>query len=120
LMSILSWGLYLFYWLYLTWKQYRDHTQEVAFPVWHASAIGTVPVYSLFRIRAHMRVFRELMLQAGQATTISTGRAVGLMIAFTVLNGAPFVFSELSTTYKAALGMLVTEIGSVAVVISIL
>ncbi|MDP6072696.1 MAG: hypothetical protein QGG34_14250 [SAR202 cluster bacterium] len=104
----------------LTWKQYRDHTQEVAFPVWHASAIGTVPVYSLFRIRAHMRVFRELMLQAGQATTISTGRAVGLMIAFTVLNGAPFVFSELSTTYKAALGMLVTEIGSVAVVISIL
>ena len=35
LMTIISFGLYLFYWFYLTWKQYRDHTREEAFPFWH-------------------------------------------------------------------------------------
>lgn len=119
-MSILSWGLYLFYWLYLTWKQYRDHTREVAFPVWHAAAIGTVPIYSLFRIHAHMRVFRELMLQAGQATSISASRTVGLMIVFTVLNGVALVVAELGTTSTTALITLVIDIGSVSVVILLL
>ena len=35
-MSILSFGIYLWYWFYMTWKQYRDHTGERAYPVWHA------------------------------------------------------------------------------------
>ncbi|MCI0895514.1 MAG: zinc-ribbon domain-containing protein, partial [Chloroflexi bacterium] len=36
IMSVLSHGLYLFYWFFLTWKQYRDHTGNPVFPVWHA------------------------------------------------------------------------------------
>ena len=75
LMTVLSYGLYLFYWFYLTWKQYRDYTGNRAYPVWHAMAIG-IPIYNLFRTHAHMRSFRELMLNAGVPSTIREGWAV--------------------------------------------
>ncbi len=119
-MSILSWGFYLFYWFYLTWKQYRDYTQSVAYPVWHATAIGAVPIYSLFRVHAHMRTFRELMLQAGLTCSISAGAAVYLMIGIFVLNGAAFAVAEFRTPYQAALIMFMIDIGSVSVVILLL
>ena len=31
---------YLFYWFYLTWRQYRDHTGDTAYPVWHALTLA--------------------------------------------------------------------------------
>jgi hypothetical protein len=74
-MSVISPGLYVFYWLYLTWKQYRDHTGKEAFPVWHALT-QMVPIYSYFRVHAHMRVFAELMRGENLKTTISPGWAV--------------------------------------------
>ena len=37
-MTVLSVGLYLFYWFYITWKRYRDHTQA------EASRIEWLPV----------------------------------------------------------------------------
>jgi hypothetical protein len=89
LMTVLSYGLYLFYWFYLTWKQYRDHTGNEVFPVWHAMAIG-IPIYSLFRTHAHMRSFKELMLDAGVASSISAGWAVTLVLISGVLNGVSF------------------------------
>ena len=30
LLSIVSLGFYWLYWMYRTWKQYRDHTVEIA------------------------------------------------------------------------------------------
>jgi len=59
-MTIASYGLYLFYWYYVTWyyvtwKQYRDSTGANAYPVWHALTL-LVPIYGLFRTHAHMRV----------------------------------------------------------------
>lgn len=74
-MSIISNGLYFFYWFYLTWKQYRDHTGEEAFPTWHAMT-QTVPVYGYFRVHAHMRVFAELMRGERLETSISPAWAV--------------------------------------------
>ena len=44
LMTFLTAGLYIFYWMYLTWRHYRDHTGETAYPVWHALALA-VPIY---------------------------------------------------------------------------
>jgi hypothetical protein len=79
IMSVLSYGLYLFYWFYLTWKQYRDHTQTEAFPIWHALAL-MVPVYNLFRTHAHMRTFKSLMRDAGLVSTISAKWAVVLVL----------------------------------------
>ncbi len=77
LMTVLSQGLYLFYWFYLTWKQYRDHTGDVAYPVWHVLTMY-VPIYELFRIHAHARTYRDLMRLAGVASSIKAWLAVVL------------------------------------------
>jgi hypothetical protein len=88
-MMVLSYGSYLFYWFYLTWKQYRDHTRTEAYPVWHALALS-VPIYGLFRTHAHMRSFKKLMLEAGLSNTISPGWAVVLVLISSALDWAPF------------------------------
>ena len=63
-MSFLSFGLYLFYWLYKTWKQYHDHTGVPAHPIAHGLT-GLVPIYGSFRAHAHLRTFGELASRAG-------------------------------------------------------
>ena len=75
IMSVLSGGLYFYWWLYITWKQYRDHTGEEAYPVWHALTL-LVPIYGLFRVHAHTRTFRELMMAGQLTSSISPGTAV--------------------------------------------
>ena len=60
ILTLLSGGLYIFWWFYITWKHYRDHTGEKAYPVWHALAT-IVPFYNLFRVHAHIRTYSELM-----------------------------------------------------------
>ena len=79
IMTVLSYGLYLFYWFYITWKQYRDHTGADAYPVWHALTL-LVPFYNLFRIHAHMHSLKELMLNANLSSSISPGWAVLLAL----------------------------------------
>ena len=63
-LSVVSFGLYLFYWLYRTWEQYRQHTGANAYPVWHALAM-LVPVYGWFRFYAHCKAYRDLMEERG-------------------------------------------------------
>jgi hypothetical protein len=63
-MSFLSFGLYLFYWLYKTWKQYHDHSGVPAHPIAHGLT-GLVPIYGSFRAHAHLRTFGELASRAG-------------------------------------------------------
>ena len=75
LLTLLSSGLYIFYWMYVTWQQYRDHTGEIAFPVMHALAL-LVPVYQFFRLHAHMRVYQELMERRGVPNTLNPLRVV--------------------------------------------
>ena len=70
LMTVLTYGLYLFYWVYITWKQYRDQTGDDAYPVWHALTL-LVPIYSLFRIHAHARTFHELMTKENIVSSIN-------------------------------------------------
>ena len=83
-MVVLSYGLYLFYWLYLTWKQYRDHTGQEAFPVWHALT-QFVPIYGWFRFHAHIRTYKELMSNSGVPSSLSTGWAVVIFIISSLL-----------------------------------
>jgi hypothetical protein len=119
-MSVLSYGLYLFYWFYLTWKQYRDHTRTEAYPVWHVLALS-VPIYSLFRTYAHVRSFKQLMLNAGLSTNLSVGGAVLLMLSYWVVSiiGLAIIWAgggfsgELSQ--GAALASMVTGLIGIAV-----
>ena len=91
-MSILSGGLYLLYWSYLTWKQYRDHARREAFPVWHALTL-LVPIYGIFRMHAHVRTYKEIMQAASVTTTLSASGAVYAMVGISILGGATFLLS---------------------------
>ena len=79
LVSVISMGLYWFYWMYRTWKQYRDHTLEMAaetgdhhYPVWHGLT-QAVPVYGWFRYHAHIRHYKALMVERGVPDTLNLG-----------------------------------------------
>jgi len=84
-MTFLSDGLYLFYWFYITWQQYRDHTGNQVFPMWHTLSL-MIPIYGLFRTHAHMRSFKELMQDADVFCSIAVGWAVVLVLISTALD----------------------------------
>lgn len=80
LVTVLSFGLfYLLYWFYLTWKHYRDHTGNEAYPVWHALAM-LVPIYGFFRAYAHARAYQDLMREAGISGSIKAWLVVILLL----------------------------------------
>ena len=124
LMSVLSFGLYLLYWFYLTWKHYRDRTDTEVYPIWHALTL-IVPFYNLFRTHAHMRTYKELMNNAGVPTTINPEWAV-LLVAISwlldiitnfLLGG--FDFSK-EISLQAALLAALLSIVSIALVAGLL
>ena len=78
--SILSMGLYIFYWLYITWKQLAKETNNQHFPVWHALT-WAVPFYQLTRLHRHATVIQGLATKAGVPTTLNAGTAVTLGFA---------------------------------------
>jgi len=106
-MVALSSGLYLFYWFYLTWKQYRDHTGQEVFPVWHALT-QFVPIYGWFRVHAHVRAYKELMINSGVPNSLSPGWAVVIRIIASLLFlfGLPAALGELSQRPESALTIL--------------
>ena len=123
LMTILSYGLYLFYWLYLTWKQYRDHTGGEAYPVWHVLTL-LVPIYGLFRTHAHMRSFRELMVRANMSCSIKAGLAVLVVIVNSVLEYISFQitggFKLIDLTQDIAILSAIMNVSAIAMVIGLL
>ena len=125
MMSLLSYGIYLFYWSYVSWRQCREHTGKLVFPMWHTISI-LIPVYGQLRTHAHMRCIKELMLEAGLSCTIRVGWSVSLVLlsqflgyASFISNGGYFPYWELSqktallsgflglVTIAIALGLLV-------------
>lgn len=90
LMTFLSSGLYIFYWMYLTWRHYRDHTGEVAYPALHALTL-LVPVYNFFRLHAHVRVYQELMDARGVPTTLNPVRTVLMYFGVFLLGMVSFM-----------------------------
>ena len=103
-LTVLSSGLYVFYWMFATWRQYREHTGEIAFPVMHALSL-LVPIYQFFRLHAHMRVYQELMEQRGVPTTLSPARIVLIYLGVVLLGMVSFILpaeEPLTTTQQAA------------------
>ena len=89
LLTILSAGLYIFYWMYVTWRQYRDHTGEIAYPLFHALTL-LVPIYQFFRLHAHIRVYQELMDGYGVPCTLNPLRVALLYLAVAMLQTVAF------------------------------
>lgn len=125
LMTVISMGLYWLYWMYRTWKQYRDHTGgmaaetgDVHYPVWHGLT-QLVPVYGFFRYHAHIREYKELMVERGVPDTLN----LGLLTTVVVING---ILAILAGTMRdpdlpTGMGVLVTGIllSVVTIIVSI-
>lgn len=91
-LSIISFGLYLFYWLYRTWDQYREHTGANVYPVWHALAM-LVPIYGWFRFYAHCKAYRDLMDTQGVPHNLNlTGIMVLLIVSAALWSPIPTVW----------------------------
>ena len=87
--SILSGGLYIFYWLYITWKQLAKETNDQHFPVWHALT-WLVPFYQLTRLHRHATVIEGLATKAGVPTTLNPATVLALGFAVVGLSLAAF------------------------------
>ena len=107
-LSILSFGLYLFWWLYMTWKQLASETGEEHFPIWHALSLF-VPIYGLFRIHRHMSIIKDLAVRAGLDTSLSPGIVVVLAVLSGGLDGVSINITDV--------GALVT-LGIISVALS--
>jgi len=119
IMTFLSSGMYLFYWFYLTWRQYRDHTNATVFPVWHTLAL-CVPIYGWFRFYAHIRSFNELIVKVGLSDTIKVGIAVCLFAISNSLDWRSFKAGLGETTEETALLIIQLDFLSVAVTAGLL
>ena len=122
LMTALSCGLYLAYWFYITWKQFRDHTNDPqAYPVWHAFTL-LVPIYSYFRFHYHVSVYEHLMAGLDQRASITTGTAVLLIVLANVVGGTGsyYGFGEESISQSDAVFSAVLSIVSTAMVMWVL
>ena len=92
LLSVISIGIYWIYWMYRTWKQFRDHTIEMAaesgsthHPVWHGLT-QVVPVYGYFRFHAHCREFKALMIERGIPDSLNLGALTTIVVVSTIVN----------------------------------
>ena len=81
-LSVVSFGLYLFYWVYRTWDQYREHTGANVYPVWHALAM-LVPIYGWFRFYAHCKAYRDLMEERGVPHNLKMAPILVILIVAT-------------------------------------
>ena len=119
-MSVLSYGFYLLYWFYLTWKQYRDHTGREVYPIWHALTLF-VPIYGLFRVHAHMRAFAEIAAVNGVVTRISPGWAVVAVFVSGYLSGISariygFSLEVVNITQQDAVLVAIVDLFAIAIV----
>ena len=118
-MVVLSYGLYFLYWLYLTWKQYRDHTEQEAYPVWHALTLF-VPIYGLFRTHAHIRTYKELMLRDGVANSLNPVWAVVIFITSSLLVWIGFLATREEMSQGTIVIVTILEAVSIALVVGLL
>ena len=121
LMTALSYGLYLFYWFYITWKQFRDHTQAEAYPIWHTLTL-LVPIYGLFRTYAHARSFRDLMRDAGIPGSIKPWLVVVLALIVGILKNISYgaISSPGPMTQDDAIAIVVIDFISIALTAGLL
>ena len=108
-LTVLSLGLYTVYWLYKTWKHYRDHTGAEAYPVWHGLT-AFVPIYGSFRAHAHLRTFGELATAVGLSIPFIPGLAFGALLVgwlrLFVAEGSPISLVLLVVSIGAQLWMM--------------
>ena len=78
-------GLYLAYWIYVTWKHLASETEDPHYPLWHTLAVLFVPIYGLFRLHKHIALVAKLAKARDVDTTLSPLLAVLMWLLSSVL-----------------------------------
>ena len=94
-LSVLSGGLYLFYWFFITWKQLRSETRDQHYPIWHALTL-MVPIYSFFRMHRHLSVISELAGGANISKSLSPGAGVVMLVVISAIDWSTLDISNMS------------------------
>jgi len=62
-LSVATFGLYCYYWFWATWRELKQETSDEGMkPLGHVLSLF-VPIYQLFRIHAHFRTIRNLVVE---------------------------------------------------------
>jgi len=62
-LSVATFGLYCYYWFWATWRELKQETGDEGMkPLGHVLSLF-VPIYQLFRIHAHFRTIRNLVVE---------------------------------------------------------
>ena len=109
-LTIITFGAYILYWLYLTWKQMDRETDNNHYPVWH-SLTFLVPIYGLFRLYHHLQTIKNLANKEGIETPFSPVLSLFLII----LN---FTLAVTSYGVTNGLSILTIEIIQISLVIT--
>ena len=113
-LSILTYGLYLFYWSYITWKQYGDHTRSQVYPIWHALSF-VVPIYSIFRIHAHATAYHLLLTRSTMVSAISPTLVAVLFVVSNALDWASFRLQWGVEEVDQGTALLLTILGIISI-----
>lgn len=69
-LTVATINLYWFYWFWATWRELKQETGDNRMrPFGHMLSLF-VPVYQLFRIHAHFRAIRELVVQRSEVKSV--------------------------------------------------
>ena len=109
-LTIITFGVYILYWLYLTWKQMDGETDNNHYPVWH-SLTFLVPIYGLFRLYDHLQTIKTLATKE----EIETQFSPTLSLLLILLN---FALAVTSYGVTSGLSILTIEIIQISLVIT--
>jgi hypothetical protein len=85
ILSVITAGLYFFYWFGITWKQLQTETRSREHHPWgHVSALA-VPIYGFYIVYDHFRTLRQLQDEKNVASGLVPGTATLMYIVATVL-----------------------------------
>jgi predicted nucleic acid-binding Zn-ribbon protein len=106
---VVSAGLYIFYWFYVTWRHLKPVTREDHYPIWHALTL-LVPFYSYFRMHRHLEVIQEV-----NPASLSPLAGVFLLLVASILSWV----GAATTDPSAALPLLFISTGLTTLLIMV-
>ena len=110
ILSLITAGLYFFYWFGVTWKQLQTETGPREHHAWgHVFALG-VPIYGYYIVYDHFRTLRQLQDEKGVSAGVAPGNATLLYIVVTILQFVGQFVDLRPSTYLFLLSGLVLTV----------
>ncbi len=92
ILSILTLGLYEFYWFHRNWRHLEEHLQQQLRPGWRTLGL-LVPGLNVFLVYDQLRMIAEAAGRAGIAVTYSPGIATAVFFVLAFLSNLTMVWA---------------------------